>query len=65
MYRIGNQQFPSYEDAQKWADQGNVGGCYEIVPLSWCENCRYWRDTVITDSDTKVCRKCNEPIEFE
>ncbi len=65
MYRIGNQQFPTYEDAQAWVDQGNVGGCYEIVPLSWCESCREWRDTETKDIGIKVCLKCNEQIESE
>jgi len=43
MYRIGRQQFTTRDEAEDWAD-GNVGGTYSIVPLTFCHTCGDWED---------------------
>jgi hypothetical protein len=43
MYRIGDVQFSTYEEADDWA-HGNVGGTYRIEPLAFCRTCGDWQD---------------------
>lgn len=38
MFRIGDQQFSDYQEADEWA-HNNIGGCYSIEPLTFCHTC--------------------------
>ncbi len=58
MVRIGEKLFSTYEEAQEWVDQGNICGCYSIVPLTWCVHCEEWQDTKITAAVDEVCTVC-------
>lgn len=43
MYRIGNVQFETRDEAESWA-HGNVGGVYSIDPLTFCHTCGDWEN---------------------
>lgn len=58
MVRIGNQLFSTWEEAEKWVEQGNISGTYSIIFLTFCVHCSDWQDTRRTLADDEVCMVC-------
>lgn len=66
MYRIGDVQFSTRDEAEDWA-HGNVGGTYSIEPLNFCCTCMDWSAAIHpNDPRCEVCgARLNEAGEFE
>ena len=59
MVRIGTHFFSTHEEADEWVKQGNIGGCYTIITLTWCVHCHEWRDTYRTEANDVLCLVCD------
>jgi hypothetical protein len=60
-WRIGDAYFDTYTEAEQWADVGNIGGTYSIIPVTYCEKHGGVVDEVYDSrADEHICLECGK-----